>query len=213
MTSVLVLHAVGDADGGAVWCEAFQTAGFTEVLAPDLPGHRSTGSPVGANYTLTDAACVCARLLADGLDVSDWLIVGVGQSGWSAQLMAMSGYGSALVLVDGLGAPWMESKDRVQRRRARNRAVMADQQALDHYVGGGLDPRLSHGMASHGDYEMALRAARCTPVPTLVIETTPQADEQLVGAFQTGCELSVRQNTPQAVAESIQEWTRRRPGR
>ncbi len=208
MRPVLVLHELGDERGGMPWREAFSAAGFPHVIAPDLPGHCGQAAPVGGNYTMTEAGFAVAGLLANGLQLEEHIVVGIGQSGWSAQILAMAGHIQGLVMVDGIGGPWIDARSRVLQRRTRSRAIVSDPEALGDFNGGGMDPRLRHVIASHGDRELAQRAAALTLVPTLVLESTSVADDELIAGFGAGCERQELKVTPQSVAEAVAVWVR-----
>lgn len=119
--SVLVLHQVGDLEGGAPYLEAFSA--WSQVIAPDLPGHGSQPELPGKNHGLTDPMYVVTRLFANqGIGKVD-TVVGFGVSGWSAQLLALAGRAKRMVLVDGLGDPFMAVDDLLDRRMRRVRVI------------------------------------------------------------------------------------------
>jgi len=188
---VLVLHRVGDPRGGSPWRDALGLAGWPgRVLAPDLPGHGETAAPVGGNYELVDAAIIGAGLVAGLTDTTVApVVVGVGTSGWAAQVLALGGRAGALVLVDGLGGPWLEPAEAVARNAALLRALAQDPDAMGPPPAAGFDPRLRHGILGQTDRPLALRAAAALEVPVLVVETPEsglrreEADE-VIGAFR-----------------------------
>ena len=216
MTGLLVLHAIGDPEGGASWARAFSTAGWSgPVHGPDLPGHAHREPPLGGAYHRTDPALVGALELADRAADGPVVVVGVGPSGWGAQLLALGGRAAALVLVDGIGGPWLSAPAAVAAEREWLRALADDPAALDPAPAGApLDPRLRHGVPGQTDRGLALRAARAIPVPVLVVETVP-ADlallspaevDEVVAAFPAGSLLRPGSASQADVAEAVAEW-------
>ena len=192
MTALLVLHALGDPAGGDPWRQAFSDAGWDgPVHAPDLPGHAGAPPPPGGAYQSADPALTGALVVA-GLPAGSPapVVVGVGPSGWAAQLLALGGRASALVLVDGLGGPWRDPTAAVAGDREWLRALSSDPAALLPCPPGAvIDPRLRHGVPPQTDRALARRAAAAMPVPVLVLTTTsaaalsPAEVDELVDAF------------------------------
>lgn len=206
MRSVLVLHGLGDPRGGAPWADAFRAVGFDDVLAPDLPGHGAAAQPAGGNYGMADAAFAAGHVLASGVDLAQRVVVGVGQSGWSAQVLAVAGHAGSLVLVDGLGAPWRSTAERMERRRDRQRAILADPAAMAPHRGAGPDPRLAHRIDSHGDHALACRAAALVPVPTLLIEQSMHAVSAVVACFGVPVTVHESSQDPRTVGALVAAW-------
>lgn len=214
MTTILVFHAPGDADGGNPWRAALTASGWDgRVVAPDLPGHGESAPPVGGHHELAQPAFDASRILAEaGLQGARPVVVGVGPNGWPAQLMALGGRASALVLVDGLGAPWLSPQEAVEAGRARLRALADDTAALASHSPPGLDPRLVHGPHSHGSRALAFRAAAAIGVPTLLIESPasplPLHDRtDLLAAWAAPVDLrEVAQPVPEVVAKIVAAW-------
>jgi pimeloyl-ACP methyl ester carboxylesterase len=173
-TSIVVLHGIGDAEGGGPWRSALAGAGWPSdgVIAPDLPGHAGTPPPVGGGYDPADAAFFAASLLPDEPGV----VVGVGANGWPAQVFALGGKASALVLVDGLGGPWGDPTEAIHAGRDWLRAVSADPAAIAPPPPGiDLDPRLEHPLFPMSSRAFAVRMATAMPVPVLVLESPASA--------------------------------------
>lgn len=220
----LVLHAVGDGEGGEPWRRAYGAAGWTgTVAAPDLPGHAGAAAPLGGNYELTDAVTVAlgvpgvsgAEPPANGRPV----VIGVGVNGWSAQLLALGGRAAALVLVDGLNGPWLDATAAMAAAKRWLRAVAEDAAAVAPApTGAALDPRLRHGLRPHANRRLAERAAAAIDVPVLLIESGQSplsaADrDELAGRFGAGRGadvIEVDEPAPKPVAEAVVAWARRR---
>lgn len=202
-TGLYVLHDIGDREGGAPWRDA--ASAVLPIEAPDLPGHGGSSMPIGGNYDVAGAAFFIAREVARTDRAGLGVAVGVGTSGWSAQLAALAGLATALVLVDGLGDPWLDPPQRARLRRLRFRAIADDPAALAPHERGGLDPRLAHGVDPHGSRELALEAAAATEVPTLICGTRPP-DAEVVAAFPTATVAPVSSTHARDVVPEIAEW-------
>jgi hypothetical protein len=209
---LLVLHDVGDAEGGAPWAAAFVGAGWDgRVLAPDLPGHAGAPAPEGGNHEAGDATFLAVRVLAEaGIAAGHAVVLGAGVNGWSAQLHGLGGRAAAVVLVDGLGGPWLPVREQVLAGVERQRAIAADPAALAPMpAGASLDPRLAHGLPTHGSRRMAFEAAAVMAVPVVVVETpasgAPAGDaETLVAAMAAGGVLvRVADGAPATVAPAV----------
>ena len=207
--ALLVLHDVGDEGGGTPWRDAFVAAGWNgPVLAPDLPGHAGAPLLDGGDHEPGDGAFrAVVTLAAAGVEPGTAVVVGVGVNGWNAQVHGLGGRASAVVLVDGLGGPWLPIREQILAGVARLRSVAADPEAVAPMPPGApLDPRLRHGLPSHGSRKMAFEVAAVMPVPVVVVESsaspTPPADaEELAGRMAAGGTLvRVDDATPATVA-------------
>ncbi|HEX5266329.1 MAG TPA: hypothetical protein VFW24_06110 [Acidimicrobiales bacterium] len=215
MSDLLVLHALGDPEGGAPWAGAFRAAGWPgAVHTPDLPGHAGREPPLGGGYHRADPALFGALVLAEGA-VESAVVVGVGPSGWGAELLALGSRAVALVLVDGLGGPWLDAPAAVEAERAWVRRLADDPAALAPAPAGGrLDPRLGHGVPGQTDRGLALRAAGAVSVPVLVVETagpgpallSPGETEEVVAAFPAAELVRLEGASPAAVADAVTKW-------
>lgn len=226
MSDLLVLHPLGDPAGGAPWREAFSDAGWEgRVHAPDLPGHAGAPPPPGGAYQSADPALTGTLLLA-GLPAGSPapVVVGVGPSGWAAQLLALGGRAGALALVDGLGGPWREPSAAVAADREWLRALSSDPPALvPPPPGAPLDPRLRHGVPPQTDRTLALRSAAAMPVPVLVLTTIPVTPppatsapalsaaevDELVAAFPRAEVAHLEGPSSALVARTIVAWAGR----
>ena len=207
MNGVLVLHEIGDMAGGGRWRDAFGT----RADVPDLPGHGSAPAPAGGHYELYDAAFAAADLLVDS---PVELLVGIGRSGWAAELMGAGGRASAVALVDGLGGPWADPAAVIAEGAAWVRSIAHDPAALAPPPPGQPDPRLRHGVPPMRSRVMAERAAAAVAVPVLLVETPasplePADVDELAARFAGGATV-VRLETsePAAVADVVLGWER-----
>ena len=191
---LLVLHDVGDEAGGGPWRNAFLAAGWAgDVMAPDLPGHAGVPAPEGGNHESGDGAFVAVRTLAAaGVEPGSPIVLGVGVNGWNAQLHGLGGRATAVVLVDGLGGPWTPIREAVLSGAGRLRAIAADPEAVAPMAPGvSLDPRLRHGLPTHGSRRMAFEVAAVMPVPVVVLESPaspvpPRDAEELATRMSAG---------------------------
>lgn len=210
MTSVLLLHDLGDPDGGSAWQRELEAGGLS-IAAPILPGHAGAEPVPGRCYLLGDPAVVAAQwFAAEGIETVD-VVVGVGASGWSAQVIALAGRANRLVMVDGLGGPFLQIDELMARRRATIRAMAAH---VDNEPVGGssvaVDPRIEYAARGHHDRDLAQRAAESMAVPTLVIEsgsspTEPGDVELLAPAFPADV-MHAASPSPVDVASLIVRW-------
>jgi pimeloyl-ACP methyl ester carboxylesterase len=212
VTTVVVLHDVGDPDGGARWREALEAAGWAgPVHAPDLPGHGRAPAPVGGSYELADAVLAVLPSVPAG-DPDPPVVLGVGTNGWSASILALGGRASALVLVDGLGGPFRSGSDAMAAERQRIRAIADDPEAVGPPPATGLDPRLRHGVSPLGNPAMAERAAAATTVPVLLVESpaSPVTGEERAGVaarYPAGATVAeVGSVAPDVVAPAVVAW-------
>ena len=208
MTDVLVLHDLG-AQGGGEWAAAF-VDWPGRVLVPDLPGHNGVPPPVGGQYETGDAVFVALGALRDAPS-DDLVVVGVGHSGASAQILALGGRAAGLVLVDGLGGPWLGPVEIDARARDMRRRILATPAAMSEPAHGASDPRATM-VAGAADRAFAVRQAEAMPVPTLLIETpassTPDAHDLASHFGQATLEhLDVRH--ADRVAGIVRSWWRR----
>lgn len=206
---LVILHDVGDEGGGRPWRSAFVDAGWRgEVLAPDLPGHAGAPPPEGGNYEPADSAYLVVPMLARLGEPA--VVVGVGVNGWTATLCGLAGKATAVVLVDGTGAPWITPTEAIRRQRDWLRDLAADPAAIAPApADGALDPRLRHGLPSHGSRRLAFRAAEKLAVPLLLVESPASgapagdADALVAAAAGGGRVVPVDDATPSTVAHEV----------
>lgn len=193
--SILILHDVADTAGGAPWRTAFGEAGYSQIFAPDLPGHGDAPDPLGGTLEATDAAFVAAKLFATAPVEHVNTIVGIGISGWSAQLFALAGRCDRLVLVNGLGDPFLSVEEILDRRFARMRMAAATSDSL-------------HGAPPypHSDADLAHRAAAEMPVPVLLLASAADIVRTLAPAFAAGATSGGDSAAPADVAAEVAAW-------
>ena len=207
MSGILVLHEIGAMAGGEMWREAF--GGKAEV--PDLPGHGSAPAPIAGHYELYDAAFTAAELLTTG---PVELLVGIGKSGWAAELMGAGGKADAVALVDGLGGPWADPATVIAEGAAWVRGIADDPAAVEPPPVGRPDPRLHHGVPPMRSRHMAERAAAAVAVPVLLVETPasplePADVDELAARFAGGATvLRLDSSEPAALAGAVLGWER-----
>lgn len=179
MTALLVIHDVGDAEGGRRWGSLTQ-AWPGEALAPDLPGHGETPPPTGGHYKAGDAAIAAWRAAEQaGITAKDVIVLGHRWGGFGAEVLAAAGRASRLVLVDGLGPPWHSVDELVADRHRWLREVFDDPAAMAP-PSTAPDPRLAHAYPSIWQREFIGNLRRSIAVPVLAVETpdspTPSAE-------------------------------------
>lgn len=185
MTSLLVVHDIGDARAGSRWSDLVH-AWPGAALAPDLPGHGETPPPTGAHYKAGDAAIAALRAAENagitGDDDGDLVVLGHRWGGYAAEVIAAAGRASRLILVDGLGPPWCTIEELVADRHRWLRQVFADPASLAPPTTA-PDPRLAHAYPSVWDRNFIRDLRRSISVPVLAVETpdspTPEAEERL----------------------------------
>ena len=171
MTPLLVLHRLGDEQGGAKWREALTNGGWSGPWsAPDQPGHAT--APWEADFY--EAAHLVIAPLRQ-LHETEWserpVVVAVGVQSAAAELLALGGRAAAIVLVDGPAGPWPEDADEIQRAEYAWLRVLADDpesQAPAPY--GRTDPRTRHGCTPRHDPAYAAKQRGAIPVPVLELE-------------------------------------------
>lgn len=167
MSGVLVLHDLGEADGGAGW-RAAAPDGWAVL---DQPGHGRLPPPASGVYDPMGVA-VLARWRIGPLTPDGWTVVGVGENAHAAVILAVAGGCERLVLVDGLWGPWPTPEGSVVASHARMRAIAADPAARGPAPAGAVDPKAHHGYGINAAPTMARLLWAGIAGPTLVIETT-----------------------------------------
>lgn len=217
---LFVLHDMGDQHGGAQWRNAAQDTWTGTVTVPDLPGHGATPSPPGGVFVLIDPLVTVAQMFVNqpgssSPDSSDRVVLGVGDSGWSAQLLAIAGRCAGLVLVDGLGGPFRSIEASAALRRSRMQEQLRanltgeDRPATPER----MDSRLAFSPDSHNSLGVAEQAADIIDIPTLVVETdqsaTASADALALAQRLTNPHSrleSVGQRDPASIVELVRDW-------
>jgi pimeloyl-ACP methyl ester carboxylesterase len=213
VTPLLVVHDIGDPDGGGRWRAALEAAGWPgPVQAPDLPGHGRTPAPGGGSYELTDPVLAVLPSVPAG-DPDPPVVLGVGVNGWCASILALGGRASALVLVDGLGGPFRSQAEVMAAERQRIRAIADDPAAVAPPPATGLDPRLRHGVTPLGNRGVAERSAAATPVPVLLVESPAspvgrEEREAVAARYPAGATLvEVPSTDPEVVSAAVVAWS------
>jgi hypothetical protein len=209
VTLAVVLHDLGDPEGGSAWRAA---APGPHWEAPDLPGHGSAPAPRHGAYDPTGPLTLARwRIAHHGVPGS--LAVGVGENALGALLLAAGGACEAVAVVDGLWGPWPDTPEsRVEVMYAQVRAVLADAPSHAAPPPSGLDPRTAHGYALVSTPRMCRRFWGCLECPTLLVETprsrTPAADVEERAGWFGGPTTLVALDTaePPAVLEAIAAW-------
>ena len=172
MSLAVVLHDLGDPQGGRAWRDAAPGPAWE---APDLPGHGATPSPRSGAYD-PSGPWTLARWRIEQHGLGGSLVVGVGQNALGAAILGVGGACSAIALVDGLAGPWLEDADeRVEVGYRHVRAILGAPEAYGAPPARGLDPRTAVG------YALVLTPRLCRPfwraieVPTLLVETPASA--------------------------------------
>ncbi len=177
MRSGLVLHDLGDPEGGAVWRAALPDERWS---APDLPGHGTTPAPRNGAYDPMAVVTLARRWFADQADAGR-VLLGVGQNAHGAAVLASGGGCDALVVVDGLHARFGTPAEEVAAMYAMVRAIAEDPAATAPAPPQGLDPRATYGYGVTVSAPFLQRFWAAIGVPVLVVETpaspTP-ADER-----------------------------------
>jgi len=214
---VLVLHAPGCTAGGTPWRQAFTAEGWRgRIMAPDLPGHGTEPAPLGGSYEQGLAVLWAVRLLQGRSDEdAPLVVVGELSSGWAATIVALAGRAKGLVLVDGLGGPWLSPSQLIGRGRDLLRTIADDPQAVAPAPPSGFDPRLGHGVPSHGSRSLAEQSAAELAVPVLVVESkesgvSPDQLEALLPHFSAAVTtVALPTRSPDSVVPAIAAWARR----
>jgi hypothetical protein len=212
VTLAVVLHDLGEADGGAAWRAA---APGPEWEAPDLPGHAGAPAPRHGAYEPTGPLTL-ARWRVAHHGVPGSLVVGVGQNALGALLLGGGGACEAVAIVDGLWGPWPDTPEaRVEVMYAQVRAVLADPGSRQAPPVSRTDPRTAHGYALVSTPRMCQRFWGCLECPTLVVETprspTPPDEVGERVSWFGGPTTLLRLDTaePAAVLAAIAGWWRR----
>jgi hypothetical protein len=202
VSAVLVLHALGDPEGGASW----RASGAN---APDLPGHGGEPAPTGGAYDIADAVVAVAPLV-DSEDPP--VIVGHGCSARAAEIFAVGGRASRVVLVDGLGGAQKDAAAVMSGLFTWVRAMREDAAAMAPPPTSGLDPRLRHGVPDepHARFDADLRAAITVPVLVLESPASPTSSEDRVArtaAFGGDVEIQeVPDASPKTILAAVERW-------
>ena len=208
--TVVLLHDLGDPDGGARW----RSAAPSDWIIPDLPGHGLTPAVRTGHYDPMSAVAIARWTLAreqSGADRST--LIGVGCNAHSALVSAAGGDCDRVVVVDGLWGSWRLPAEEIDAFYDMIRAIAADPAATAPPPASGLDPRARYGYGVMSSARFAQRFWATIDQPVLAIETprsTTPRDERLerlawFGGATTLVELDADDAAP--VVDAIQAWS------
>lgn len=180
--TVVVLHDLGDPDGGSEW----RAAAPSDWVVPDLPGHGGTPAPRTGHFDPMAATAIARWALAQAGGADASTLVGVGRNAHGALVHAAGGGCDRVVIVDGLWGPWRDPADEVDAYYATIRALAADRAATDPPPASGLDPRATYGYGVMTSARFARRFWGTVVQPVLTIETPASATPPVERAERTG---------------------------
>jgi hypothetical protein len=207
--TVVLLHDLGDPDGGARW----RSAAPPDWVIPDLPGHGSTPASRTGHSDPMSAVAIARWTLAHQRRAGDAAtLVGVGHNAHAALISAVGGDCDRVVVVDGLWGPWRDPAEQVDEFYATIRAIAADPAATAAAPASGLDPRARYGYGVMSSARFAQRFWATVDQPVLAIETprsTTPRDERAqriawFGGAVTFVELDAAD--PDTVVDAIRTW-------
>ena len=207
--NVVLLHDVGDPDGGAGW----RSAAPPDWAIPDLPGHGSTPTLRTGHCDPMSAVAIARWTLGHrppGTDAST--LVGVGENAHPALVSAAGRDCDRIVIVDGLWGPWREPREEIDVYYAMMRAIAADPAATGPAPDSGLDPRASYGYGVMSSARFARLFWATIDQPLLAIETprsiTPHDERTERMGWFGGATTLVELDTadPTAVIDAIRAW-------
>ena len=203
--SVVLLHDLGDAHGGAAW----RAAAPPDWIVPDLPGHGATPAVRSGHCDPMSVVAVARWSIADATDAT---VVGVHRNAHAALVHAAGGGCSRVVVIDGLWGPWRTPEEEVDALYAMIRSVAEDRAATAPAPRSGLDPRTAHGYGLMGGANFARRFWGAIAMPVLAIETpassTPASERhERLSWFAGSCDLvELDTSEPTAVVDAITTW-------
>jgi hypothetical protein len=207
--TVVLLHDLGDPDGGARW----RSAAPRDWIIPDLPGHGAMPAVRTGHYDPMSAVAIARWTLASqprGVDGST--LVGVGHNAHPAFINAVAGDPDRVVVVDGLWGPWRTPVEEIDAFYAMIRAIAADPAATAAPPAAGLDPRATYGYGVMSSPGFAQQFWATIEQPVLAIETprstTPGDERAERVAWFAGATTLVELATtdPASVIAAIQDW-------
>jgi hypothetical protein len=208
LTPALVLHDLGDPEGGAGWRSALDAETWS---APDLPGHGSAPAPRNGAYDPM-AVVTLARCWFAAREGGARVVMAVGQNAHAGAVLGAGGGCDALVLVDGLHGPFGSPVEDVAAMYATVRAIADDPAATGPPPTHGLDPRATYGYGVTVTATFLQRFWGDITLPVLVVETPASATPALeraerVSWFAGPVTLAeVPDSSPATIAGAVEPW-------
>lgn len=206
--TVVVLHDLGDRDGGARWRDVAPD----DWHVPDLPGHGVAPAPRTGHYDPMGAVAMARWILAAGDPDDPSMLVGVGQNAHGALVHAAGGGCDRVVVVDGLWGEWRDPATEIDTYYATIRALAADPAATGRAPAFGLDPRATYGYGVMTSARFAQQFWATIAQPILVVETpassTPPAERSERAGWFGGPVTLVEVATadPVDVVAAVRAW-------
>lgn len=208
MTVGVVLHDLGDPEGGATWRSAFDAEAW---WAPDLPGHGSTPAPRNGSYDPMAVVTLARRWFAEREGAAR-VVAAVGQNAHAGAVLAAGAGCDALAVVDGLHGPFRAPAEDVAAMYATVRAIADDPAATGPPPVHGLDPRAAYGYGITVTATFLQRFWGDVAVPVLVVETpasaTPASERAERASWFGGpvTSVDVSDATPPTIAAAVGPW-------
>lgn len=205
--TVLVLHDLGEPDGGAAW-RAAAPDGWTVL---DLPGHGTAAPPRQGHYDPMAAVTLARWTLGDAA-AAGATAVGVGDNAHAALILAAGGGCARVVIVDGLWGALPTPEEAVAETYATIRAVVASAPATAPAPADAVDPRTRHGYGVSVAESFLRRFWGAVAVPVLAVETPrsptpPEERAERVAWFGGPVTLvALGEGTPGAVVDAVAAW-------
>lgn len=205
--SVVVLHNLGDARGGAAW----RAVAPSDWVIPDLPGHGDTPAPQSGHYDPMSAATIARWQLARD-DSSPGVLVGVRENAHAALVCAVAGASDAVVIVDGLWGLWQSPVAHIDAMYANIRTIANDSAAVSAPPGSGTDPRTKYGYGMMASDAFLQQFWGAIHQPVLAIETprsnTPIAERETRVSYFAGLAsvVELADDEPASIVGAILDW-------
>ena len=206
--TVVLLHDLGDPEGGAGW----RAAAPSDWIVPDLPGHGATPASRTGHCDPMSAVAIARWTIANQASGDTSTLVGVGHNAHGVLVNAAGGVCDRVVVVDGLWGPWLSPAEEIDAFYAMVRAIAADPAATAPPPTSGLDPRASYGYGVMSSARFARLFWATIDQPLLAIETprsiTPHDERTERMGWFGGATTLVELDTadPTAVIDAIRAW-------
>jgi len=207
--TVVLLHDLGDPEGGAGW----RAAAPSDWIVPDLPGHGATPASRTGHCDPMSAVAIARWTIANQASGDTSTLVGVGRNAHGVLVNAAGGVCDRVVVVDGLWGPWRAPAQEVDAFYRMIRAIAEDPTATGPPPASGLDPRASYGYGVMSSPGFAQRFWGTVEQPVLAIETprstTPRDERAERAGWFGGATTLVELDTADAAAvvDAIQAWS------